>query len=285
MGGRKGHARELHGKERDDGEPEPCQKHEEHGGLDDPFGAHGVIAPLRLMQGREIRRQAIRRRGRLRPPRRGGPAAVAFGLAFERDLDHRHDRIGQRQPEDAEQHPEDQLRAQHQRRGEVGGLLGDHRHDHIAIDRLHHEIDDDAVDPHVGPARKADQNHHQPRERRPDIGQEHQQAGHDAQQRRHRHAVDRQQNPGRHALGHHADHPPEQQHAQRLAHALERDLEVRPGVEREHPGQAPPVDIGFEREIDAQDHDQEERGNPAEQPAQRMGHRPTPPITCSAIFE
>jgi hypothetical protein len=64
-------------------------------------------------------------------------------LLLERGLDHRDDRVGERQAHDPEQRAEDELGAEHQRRGEVDRLAGDVGDDQIAVDDLDDDIDGD----------------------------------------------------------------------------------------------------------------------------------------------
>jgi hypothetical protein len=59
-------------------------------------------------------------------------------LLLEQHLDHRNDRVGQRQPHDAEQRAEQHLRAEHQCRRKVHRSLRDCRHDQVAVHRLDH---------------------------------------------------------------------------------------------------------------------------------------------------
>src|SRR3546814_9740972 len=64
-------------------------------------------------------------------------AAILFRFLLKRGLGHRHDRVGQRQPQYPEQRAEDELGAEHQGRREIHGLAGHIGHDQIAIDQLH----------------------------------------------------------------------------------------------------------------------------------------------------
>src|SRR3546814_11068181 len=77
-------------------------------------------------------------------------AGIAFGLALQRDLDHRDDRVGEEQAHEAEQRAEEDLRAEDERGGEVDGFFGDPREDQIAVDRLDDEIDGDRSEERSG---------------------------------------------------------------------------------------------------------------------------------------
>ena len=54
-----------------------------------------------------------------------GPAGAALRPFLETDLDRRHDRVGEEQAHQPEQHPEQQLRGEDQRRGKVDRAPGD----------------------------------------------------------------------------------------------------------------------------------------------------------------
>ena len=95
-------------------------------------------------------------------------------------------------PKNPEQRPEQQLRREHQRRREVDRPPRDVGHDQIAIDILDEEIDEDRPKALVGPGAEADRDHQHAGDDRADIGEEGEQAGEQAEQRRHRHAAERQ---------------------------------------------------------------------------------------------
>ena len=93
-------------------------------------------------------------------------------------------------PEKSEQRPHQQLHGEHQRRREVDRPPGDVGHDQIAIDILDEEIDEDRPSPWFGAGAEADRDHQHARNDRADVGDEGEQAGDQAEQRRHRHGAD-----------------------------------------------------------------------------------------------
>ena len=99
-------------------------------------------------------------------------------------------------------------------------LLGDVGDDQIAVDGLDDEIDARSPTARLDADAEADEHDQHARDDRADIGEEGEQAGEEAEQGRHRHAADQQQQPGADALDRHAEQPPGHQPAQRVAHPL-----------------------------------------------------------------
>ena len=107
-----------------------------------------------------------------------------------------------------------------------------------------------------------------------DVGQRGQQCGDEAEQEDHRHAIGLQHEPGGNAFYCHAEQAAEQQPAQRRAHGLRRTLELVALVGRQDPREPAPIDVGLDREVDAQHQDQEQRGQAADEAADGTGDLP-----------